>query len=673
MLARMSTEVIRERLLDTMARHRVFAKLSPHRLIALLESADVQTYESGELVFEQFHPATTFYLLFEGAATEERQGADRTKPVSGVATDWPEAAVGWSGFLPPYRYGSTMRAAETLTALCWSHEALASHFYADPELGICFYDLVLDSVGKAFERFRLRRMQSSRVFFEPPAAGEAGARRPVVGRADSCLQRSAFFAAFDDEAIEALSGIAVLESFAAGDNVVREGDDTGGLLLLATGRCSLAFEDKGSEGLRPFRRVRDRSAIVAGVPNADGEFLAEAGVWAETDCWFYRIPAKPLRQLQMSDPEFGRAFQHRLLMRIAGLIGAVELIQDEASAEPEIAAIVATLANNQARLPVTSNLFKLPYLLRNQLTVGNAFATLKHVQETGAYHERLLAAQCREMADNLAAEHAFYQAIVQATDEVSSIDDSVTPEDARMLCDRLVTEAFEHLDCRVDNLERLPERGGYILIINHMQCPEHYMLPNGYHFSFDTAFACSLIWQRRGKSAVRVVRESPGAEFGHNIFYRKLAPIIVPTVESGLQSMSEEAFIEARREAGRRFGQEGKKILAAGTPLLICPEGQSQPEAESPGHFHSGAFRLALDAGCPIVPVALAGFGRRYKDGPLVASVGELVHVPKALAGDSAALRDWIGRFRDDFANEVRKARSAAYGPPQFHALVEAS
>ncbi len=666
MLARMSTEVIRERLLDTMARHRVFANLSPHRLIALLESADVQTYESGELVFEQFHPATTFYLLFEGAATEERQGADRTKPVRGVATDWPEAAVGWSGFLPPYRYGSTMRAAETLTALCWSHEELASHFYADPELGICFYDLVLDSVGKAFDMFRIRRMQYSRVFFEPPAAGEEGARRPVVGRADSCLQRSAFFAAFDDEAIEALSSIAVLESAAAGDCVVHQGQDTDGLLLLATGRCSLAFEDGDDEGLRPFRRVRDRSAIVAGVPNADGEFRAEAGVWAESDCWFYRIPAEPLRQLQRNDPEFGRAFQHRLLMRIAGLIGAVELVQDEDSAEPEVAAIVATLANNQARLPVTSNLFKIPYLLRNQLTVGNAFATLKHVQETGAYHERLLAAQCREMADNLAAEHAFYQAIVHVTDEVSSGDDSTTPEDARRLCDKLATEAFEHLDCRVENLERIPERGGYIVIINHMACPEHYMLPNGYHFSFDTAFACSLIWQRRGISAIRVVRESPGAEFGHNIFYRKLAPIIVPTVESGLQSMTDEEFKEKRREAGRRFGKEGKQVLADGTPLLICPEGQSRPEAESPGPFHSGAFRLALDADCPIVPVALAGFGRRYKDGPLVARVGEPVKVPKELAGNTPALTDWIEAFRKEFAAEVDKAREASRAPAKF-------
>ena len=662
----MSPEPDRETLLDTMAHHRAFAGLSPHRLIEFLESAELKRFAPGEILFEQFHPATSFYLLFDGVANEERLGPDRTKPVQGVVTDWPEAAIGWSGFLPPYRYGSTIRASETITALCWAHDDLASSFYADPELGIRFFDLVLGSAGRTFAAFRKRRIELSHVFFEPPEAAERNARRPVVGRADSCLQRSAFFAAFDDDAIEALAAIAELESFAAGDCITRQGDDTKGLLLLATGRLSLAFEDAQSGGLKPFRNVRDRSALVAGIPDADGRFHAEAGVWAASDCWCYRLPADKLRKLQLDDPEFGRAFQHRLLMRTAGLIGAIEFVQDSAAAEPEVEAIESTLLNNQAQLPVTSDLFKLPSLLRNQLTVGNAFATLGHVQATGRYHERLLAAQCQELAGNLAAEHAFYQAILDTCEQVSSVDDSMAAEDVRVLCDQLATDAFEHLDCRVENLDRIPSRGGFIAIINHLQCPPHYMLPNGYHFSFDTAFACSLVWQRRGRSAVRVVRESPGAEFGHNIFYRKLAPIIVPTVESGLQSMSDEAFRELRREAGRRFGQQGKKVLADGTPLLICPEGQSQPEPESPAHFHSGAFRLALDAGCPIVPIALAGFGRRYKDGPLVAIVCEPVRVPKDRAGDTAALTAWIEDFRSDFSQTIENAQQVAGEPPRF-------
>lgn len=666
MLVVMSIQPARETLLDTLARHRVFSGLSPHRLIPLLEGAQCHSFEPGAVVFEQFHPATMFYLLCEGATTQARLGPERTKAVQRTVLDWPYAALGWSGFLPPHRYGSTMIAKTKMTALGWPHDELVTHFYADPELAIRFFDIVLDAVRRQFESLREWRTASSHAFFEPPAIETVKSRRPVVGRADSCLRRSAFFAPFDDDAINRLSQIAQLESYAAGECIVHQGAEVDGLLLLATGRCSLAFETADRTALQPFRRIRERAAVVAGMPAADRQLRAEAAAWAETDCWIYRLPSTALRELQHEDPEFGRAFQQRLLVRLAGLIGAVEFVQQDSSSEPEVAAVETTLANNQARLPVASDLFKLPYLLRNQLTVGNAFAVLGRVMATGRYHERMLAAQCHELMDNLAAEHAFYQAILDLCEQVSNADESLAVEDVRALGDRLATEAFANLDCRVINSERLPGRGAQIVIMNHIACPEYYQLPNGYHFSFDTAFVSSLVWQRKGKSVVRVVRESPGAEFAHNIFYRRLAPITVPTVESGIDVEDPHAFAVLRREAGMRFGQLGKQALSSGISLLMCPEGRSQEEAQSPGRFHSGAFRLAADTGYPIVPVAVAGFGRRFKDGPLVAVVGEPLRVEKGSADDPAALRAWIENLRKPFARQVDEARTIAAEAPRF-------
>ena len=665
----MSAQPDRETLLDTLARHRVFSGLSPHRLIPLLEGAQCHSFEPGAVAFEQFHPATMFYLLCEGAATQARFGAERTKPVHRTVLDWPYAALGWSGFLPPHRYGSTMIAKTELTALSWPHEDLATLFYSDPELGICFFDIVLDAVRRHFESLREWRTAGSHAFFEPPAIAPVRSRRPVVGRADSCLRQSAFFAPFDDDDIDRLGSIAALESYAAGECIVHQDASVDGLLLLAAGRCSLAFETADRAGLRPFRRMRERSAVVAGLPGADREFRAEAAAWAETDCWVYRLPAAALRELQHEDPEFGRAFQQRLLVRLAGLIGAVEFVQEQTSSDPEVTAIETTLANNQARLPVTSDLFKLPSLLRNQLTVGNAFAVLGRVQATGRYHERTLAAQCHELMDNLAAEHAFYQAILDLCDQVSNADESLDVEDVRALGDRLAKQAFAHLDCRVINAERLPTRGAQIVIMNHLACPEYYQLPNGYHFSFDTAFVSTLIRERKGKSAVRIVRESPGAEFAHNIFYRRLEPITVPTLESGIEADDAHALAALRRDAGVRFSQLGRKVLASGNSLLICPEGRSQEETQSPGHFHSGAFRLATDAKYPIVPVAVAGFGRRFKDGPLVAVVGEPVRLEAVSAGDPAGIRAWVDDFRESFTRLIDEAKSIAAEPPRFPPL----
>ena len=46
---------------------------------------------------------------------------------------------------------------------------------------------------------------------------------------------------------------------------------------------------------------------------------------------------------------------------------------------------------------------------------------------------------------------------------------------------------------------------------------------------------------------IRVVRESPEAEFGHNLFYRRLGHITVPTIESGLANVTEQEFAALRR------------------------------------------------------------------------------------------------------------------------------
>lgn len=118
-----------------------------------------------------------------------------------------------------------------------------------------------------------------------------------------------------------------------------------------------------------------------------------------------------------------------------------------------------------------------------------------------------------------------------------------------------------------------------------------------------------------------------------------------------------------------RFGQLGKQALSSGVSLLMCPEGRSQEEAQSPGHFHSGAFRLAADTGYPIVPVAIAGFGRRFKDGPLVAVVGEPLRVEPGNAEDPAALRTWIEDFQRQFMRHIVEARSIAAEPPRFPPL----
>ncbi len=51
-----------------------------------------------------------------------------------------------------------------------------------------------------------------------------------------------------------------------------------------------------------------------------------------------------------------------------------------------------------------------------------------------------------------------------------------------------------------------------------------------------------------------------------------------------------------------------RRLLAAGAPVLMFPEGTRTKTGELQA-FKDGAFRLAVEAGCPVIPIAVRGTG----------------------------------------------------------------
>ena len=113
--------------------------------------------------------------------------------------------------------------------------------------------------------------------------------------------------------------------------------------------------------------------------------------------------------------------------------------------------------------------------------------------------------------------------------------------------------------------------------------------------------------------------------------------------------------IEKTALSQRMEGADGvRATLADGDSMFVFPEGRF---VRAPGllPFRLGAFRAAAEAGCPVVPVALAGTRRMFPAGTLLLRPGRIrVAVGPPLRPRSA---DWseVVRLRDEARRAIAK------------------
>lgn len=88
--------------------------------------------------------------------------------------------------------------------------------------------------------------------------------------------------------------------------------------------------------------------------------------------------------------------------------------------------------------------------------------------------------------------------------------------------------------------------------------------------------------------------------------------------------------VDIRKGQGERAFQEAKRILESGQALGIFPEGQ-RSERGPMGELRTGAARLAIETGAPIVPVTIGGASRawpKYRLLPKPARIIVRYHTP---------------------------------------------
>jgi 1-acyl-sn-glycerol-3-phosphate acyltransferase len=101
-------------------------------------------------------------------------------------------------------------------------------------------------------------------------------------------------------------------------------------------------------------------------------------------------------------------------------------------------------------------------------------------------------------------------------------------------------------------------------------------------------------------------------------------------------------------ESGSAALRKAKEYLARGMNVMIFPEG-TRSRTGALGAFKSGAFRLAIEAGVPVLPIAVTGTAAGYPKGspwvrPCRGTARMLAPVPSAGLGleDASKLRDAV-------------------------------
>ncbi|MFZ5471400.1 MAG: lysophospholipid acyltransferase family protein [Myxococcota bacterium] len=129
---------------------------------------------------------------------------------------------------------------------------------------------------------------------------------------------------------------------------------------------------------------------------------------------------------------------------------------------------------------------------------------------------------------------------------------------------------------RVEGRERLPWHGAAVLVSNHQSLGDILVL-----FGLYRPFK----------------------------WVSKKSVFSVPFIGWNMRLNRYVALERGNKESIGRMMAECRRWLDRGVPVLLFPEGTRSPDGEVKA-FKDGAFRLAMDKGCPVIPIVLTGTGR---------------------------------------------------------------
>ncbi len=466
--------------------------------------------------------------------------------------------------------------------------------------------------------------------------------------------------------LDFLAEHAGVESYQQGERIFEQGRPAEACYMLIDGEVALSFRSpagpeggQDSPGMETRLRQFDDPGRLLGWSSAMVEpHRYRASLVALVPTRLLMIERGALDRLIETDPSFGVALMERIIWVLGNRLRETRTRLVAQRYDTEIVAIQSLLDQSSEVLHVDSPLHKIPYYLRNRLTVADAFQALEIVKAHGDTHEQDLAGLCLEILQQVRKELTLYQDLQHVYETVVSAPADTPAEEIRNRCCEEFVKLYEKLDYVIQGNENLPDQPGHIFIMNHLFNHPDNTLPNRFQLTLDTHFVSSMILLRKyGDAPVPVIRQSRSDEFGHQKYYDRLGYIYV---QAGQVDGSGEGIAVDPAELRRQFVDSARKCLQAGKNLVICPEGTSVATEDSPVAMKTGAFHLAaqIEPEPLIVPIAIANFDKNITRTKLAAIICKPFKLSEAVSVpiDSLELFEFVNRFRRQFAEHVRAA-----------------
>ncbi len=190
-----------------------------------------------------------------------------------------------------------------------------------------------------------------------------------------------------------------------------------------------------------------------------------------------------------------------------------------------------------------------------------------------------------------------------------------------------LSEAVEKsagLTYTIEGKEKIPSSGPVVYACNHQSI-------------FDTT------------AVVRTSRDLPGFIMKHQLR-------MIPLTRLWF-SFFDCVYVNRKdKESSHKAYEAGVQNLKNGRSMAIFMEGtRSRDEKHKLGKFKTGAFRMAMEAGVPLVPVIICGTSKAFEDtGEIVSAMGKVkvldpIMIPKM---DFDDLEDFIKDFREKYEDE---------------------